>query len=388
MIVRTADRISKIEEYYFSRKLMEIAATEASGIHILNLGIGKPDLAPAASVINALNEDSLDPKAHGYQPYRGTLSFRESISAYYKKYFNVDADPTSEILPLIGSKEGIMHISMAFLNPGDEVLVPNPGYPVYCAAAELAGAKVVHYDLTEEHQFQLNMDDIKSKLTDRTKIIWINSPHMPTGTKLSQKIMEDLVSLGQAQNILIASDSPYNFILNDDRRSILAVEGAKECCIELNSLSKSHGMSGWRIGMALSSAEIINAVLRFKSNMDSGIFRPIQEAAITAMSIDERWYEINNKTYSERRDILWNMLDKIGFTYDKDVSGLFVWSKVSERFKNGDEASDFFLEKCRVFAPPGKIFGSNGELYVRWSLCEPVTVLEEASRSIISVMNY
>ncbi len=388
MIVRKADRIAKIDEYYFSLKLMEIARMEAEGIHILNLGIGKPDTAPAASVINALNEDSLDPKAHGYQSYRGAMVFREAISSYYKRYFNVTADPSHEILPLIGSKEGIMHISMAFLNPGDEVLVPNPGYPVYSSAAELAGAKVIHYNLTEENQFQLSMEDIKCKLTDRTKIIWINSPHMPTGTKMSYETMEALVTLGQAQNILIGSDSPYNFILNDERRSILEIEGAKDCCIELNSLSKSHGMSGWRIGMAISSEEIINAVLRFKSNMDSGIFRPIQYAAIEAMNIDPRWYEMNNRTYEERRSFIWNMLDRIGFSYDKDVSGLFVWSKVSEKFKNGDEASDFFLNECRVFAPPGRVFGSNGEMYVRWSLCEPVELIEEASKSIISVMNF
>ena len=388
MIVNSADRINVVEEYYFSQKLKEIAAMEKSGIPVINLGIGKPDLPPAASIINALRDDSLDPDAHGYQSYRGIDALRNAMSTFYKRHFAVECDAESEILPLMGSKEGIMHISMAFLNPGDEVLIPNPAYPAYAAAANLAGAKLVYYNLSEENQYQIDLEELNQLVTSKTKLIWINFPHMPTGANANPENLEKLVFWARAQKILIASDAPYSFILNEEKFSILSFPGAKEICVELNSLSKSHGMSGWRIGMAISSKEIINAILRFKSNMDSGMFRPIQHASIVAMNMDDLWYKTNNQIYSKRRVQIWNFLDKINFSYHKDSAGLFVWSKISDAFKNGEEASDFFLKKCHVFAPPGIIFGSNGQNYVRWSLCQDIQVIEEAGRQIVSVMNY
>lgn len=388
MKVRIADRLQRVEEYYFSRKLKEIAALQKAGQSIINLGIGKPDLAPSASIIEALRQEAMDPSAHGYQSYKGIPELRNAMAAFYKRFFHVDCNSDTEILPLMGSKEGIMHLSMAMLNPGDEVLIPNPGYPSYEGAANLTGAVVKYYDLIESNNYQIDIQQLDALATDRTKIIWINYPHMPTGEKANPEVLQQLVLWAKAREILIASDAPYSFILNDQPMSIFSLEGAKDCCVEFNSLSKSHGMSGWRVGMAIAKEEIINAMLRFKSNMDSGMFRPIQVAAIQAMEMEEIWYETNNKIYSERKKMICSMLDRIGFAYNPNAAGLFIWSKISDRFANGEEASDFFLNKCRVFAPPGMIFGSNGEMYVRWSLCQPKEVIDEACKSIITVMNY
>lgn len=388
MKVRLADRLKEVEEYYFSTKLKEIARLVQSGEHIINLGIGKPDLAPPAKVINALNEEAMNPQAHGYQSYKGIPELRQAISQYYEKYFRVTLDSETEILPLMGSKEGIMHLSMALLNPGDEVLIPNPGYPTYACATKLTGAKTITYTLSESNNYQLNIEELDSLTSERTKLIWINYPHMPTGAIASQDKLEELILWAKAREIVIASDSPYAFIMNENPISILALPHAKEVCVELNSLSKSHGMSGWRVGMAVGNHELINAMLRFKSNMDSGMFRPIQIASIEAMELGEQWFNANDEIYKRRRDLVWNMLEKIGFGFNPKTAGLFVWSKVSERFKNGDEASDFILERCKVFVPPGRIFGDQGEQYVRWSLCEKEETIDEACRRIISVMNY
>ena len=388
MKVRIAERLQKVEEYYFSRKLKEIAALNKAGKSIINLGIGKPDLAPGATIIEALRKDAMDPSSHGYQSYKGIPELRAGMASFYKRFFKVDFDPDTEILPLMGSKEGIMHLSMAMLNPGDEVLIPNPGYPSYAGAANLAGAVIKKYDLVESNNYQIDIQQLDKLVSDRTKIIWINYPHMPTGEKANPEVLQELIFWAKAREILIASDVPYSFILNDTPMSILSLDGAKDCCVEFNSLSKSHGMSGWRVGMALAKEEIINAMLRFKSNMDSGMLRPIQIAAIQAMEMDDKWYETNNKIYSERKKLLCTMLDRIGFTYNPNAAGLFIWSKISDQFKSGEEASDYFLQKCRVFAPPGMIFGSNGEMYVRWSLCQPKEVIDEACRSIITVMKY
>ncbi len=388
MKVRIADRLQQVEEYYFSRKLKEIAELVKAGEHIINLGIGKPDLAPGATIINALKAEAMNPGAHGYQSYKGIPELRQAMASFYENQFQVSMNPDTEILPLMGSKEGIMHLSMAILNPGDEVLVPNPGYPSYAGATKLTGAIVKNYDLTEDNNYQINIQQLDELATDKTKIIWINYPHMPTGEMANPEVLQSLVFWAKARGILVASDVPYSFILNDKPMSILSLEGAKECCVELNSLSKSHGMSGWRVGMALGNEDIINAMLRFKSNMDSGMFRPIQIAAIEAMQVDNTWYETNNRIYKERKDLLCNMLEKIGFGFNPKTSGLFIWSKISDKFKSGEEASDFFLKRCKVFAPPGMIFGRNGDKYMRWSICQPKEVIDEACRSIISVMNF
>lgn len=388
MIVEIADRMKHVEEYYFSTKLKEVAAMNSAGERIINLGIGKPDLPPAAVIIKSLHEDSMDAAAHGYQSYKGIPELRNSMASFYKNHFDVQVDPETEVLPLMGSKEGIMHLSMAFLNPGDEVLIPNPGYPSYKGAAKLTGAVITSYDLTKENNYQLDFDQLDALVSEKTKIMWINYPHMPTGAKADPKMLHMLVQWAKENNILIASDAPYSFVLNENRFSILSIPGAKDVCVEFNSLSKSHGMSGWRIGMALGNEEIINAMLRFKSNMDSGMFRPLQVAAISAMGIDNNWYQTNDGVYGLRRKQIWNLLDKIDFQYEKDVAGLFVWSKISDRFQSGEEASDFFLKRCKVFIPPGMIFGSNGEQYVRWSLCQNEGQIDEASRRIISVINF
>ncbi len=388
MKVRIADRLKQVEEYYFSRKLKEIAALEKAGESIINLGIGKPDLAPPASIIDQLKSEAMIPSAHGYQSYKGISELRESIAAFYEKYYQVACDADTEILPLMGSKEGIMHLSMAVLNPGDEVLVPNPGYPSYAGATKLTGAIIKNYDLIEANNYQIDLQQIDDLSSERTKIIWLNYPHMPTGAKANPEILQELIFWAKAREIIVASDIPYSFILNENPLSIMSLKGAKDCCVELNSLSKSHGMSGWRVGMAIANEEIIKAMLRFKSNMDSGMFRPIQVAAAAALKMEDKWYETNNEIYKERKALILEMLDKIGFGYKSNSAGLFVWTKVSERFTNGEEASDFFLQKCRVFAPPGMIFGSNGDAYVRWSLCQPKEVIDEACRRIITVMNY
>ena len=388
MKVNIANRLQQVEEYYFSTKLKEIAALQAKGENIVNLGIGKPDLAPPALIIDALKQESMKPDAHGYQSYKGIPEFRQAIANFYDAQFQVQIDPQTEILPLMGSKEGIMHLSMAFLNPGDEVLVPNPGYPSYAGATKLTGANIKYYDLVEENDYQINIGQLNELSSERTKIIWVNYPHMPTGALADREKLQELIFWAKARNIIVASDSPYAFILNEKPASILSLEGASECCIELNSLSKSHGMSGWRVGMAVGRQEIVNAMLRFKSNMDSGMFRPIQVAAITAMGIDNTWYERTNRIYRERRELLWAMLGKINFTFDTKSAGLFVWARISEKFQSGEEASDFLLARCKVFAPPGMIFGSNGEKYVRFSLCQPKEVIDEACRRIITVINY
>lgn len=388
MKVEIADRLKTVEEYYFSKKLKEIAEMIQQGISIINLGIGKPDLVPANEVIETLKLSSEDPMAHGYQSYKGIPALRIAIADFYRQYFHVQCSPNNEILPLMGSKEGIMHISMAFLNPGDEVLIPNPGYPTYASAAKLAGAKILEYNLIDENNYQIDLDELDALASPKTKLIWINYPHMPTGTKADKEVLRKLLLWAKAREILIASDTPYSFILNDQPFSILSIEGAKEQCVELNSLSKSHAMSGWRVGMAISNESVINAMLRFKSNMDSGMFKPIQEAAIHAMRLKSDFFDKNNAIYSRRRQLIWQLLDKIDFEYEKDAAGLFVWSRVSDKFKDGESASDYLLEKARVFAPPGMVFGTNGDKYVRWSLCQSEDVIKEACERVLNAMNH
>ena len=354
----------------------------AHGLPVINIGIGSPDISPPQVVIKTLQQSLTLPDAHRYQPYKGIDRLRSAISYYYEKHFNCKLNPDSEILPLHGSKEGILHISMSFLNPGDNVLVPDPGYPSYRACSRLAGAMVKPYTLTAKNNWQPEVAELEHLADENTKILWLNYPHMPTGARSNDKIMDDVVRWALNRKILIVNDNPYCFILNTNRKSIFNTPRAKECSIELNSLSKSHAIPGWRVGMVLGDASLINGILRFKSNMDSGQFRSIQEAVITALHIGEGWFEKNDEIYDQRRRIIYRLLEDIGFQYERDTAGLFVWSKVNEAFKNGVEASDFFLYQCHVFVPPGIVFGKNGEQYVRWSLCSSRQLLEEAAERI------
>ncbi len=367
-----------VQEYYFSTKLKQIAEMRNSGIDVLNLGIGSPDLPPSAQTIEALANSAQNPKNHAYQSYVGIPALREAIANFYQNAYDVELNPANEILPLIGSKEGIMHISMAYLEAGDEVLVPNPGYPTYRAASLLTGATVVDYDLSEENNWLPDLKELAKKDLSKVKLMWVNYPHMPTGAKANKAFFEELRDFASTHNILIVNDNPYSFILNDDPQSILSVEGMKEVAMELNSLSKSHNMAGWRVGMLAGKAEFINPVLRFKSNMDSGMFLPLQMAAVMALQNDKSWFEELNKTYKIRQQKVFEMMQLLDCQYDKNQSGMFVWAKIPAKYKTGYELSDEILEKAAVFITPGGIFGTAGDGYIRTSLCAEVSVFEEA----------
>lgn len=382
MRISKANRLSEVKEYYFSRKLKEIREMELQGRNIINLGIGSPDLAPDKRIIDKLIEEGLKKENHAYQPYSGVPELRDAFSVFYKKYFHVNLKG-NEILPLMGSKEGIMHISMAFLNAGDAVLVPNPGYPTYSAVSNLLGAKVITYDLLEDNNWYPDFEEIEKYDLSQVKIMWVNYPNMPTGTKATKELFQKLVDFGLKHHILIVNDNPYSFILNNEQLSILEADHAKDIALELNSLSKSHNMAGWRIGMLAGSSDYINAVLQAKSNMDSGMFKPLQMAAVDALSSDDSWYASLNEIYDERRRVVFQMLDILGFTYRTDQVGMFVWAKISEKYQSAEEFSDQLLNSGGVFITPGSIFGNNGSLYVRISLCADIQVLR-AARNIIS----
>jgi LL-diaminopimelate aminotransferase len=371
MTVTPASRMNLVQEYYFSTKLKQIAEMRASGIDVLNLGIGSPDLPPSDDTIAALSASALNPKNHAYQSYVGIPALREAMADFYQDAYGVSLNPTNEILPLIGSKEGIMHISMAYLEAGDEVLVPNPGYPTYRAASLLTGATVIDYDLSEVHGWLPDLNAL-------AQLMWVNYPHMPTGAKANKVFFEELRDFAVNHNILIINDNPYSFILNDDPQSILSVEGMKDVALELNSLSKSHNMAGWRIGMVAGKAEFINPVLRFKSNMDSGMFLPLQMAAVQALKNDKTWFGELNKVYKERQKKVFEMMDLLDCQYDVNQSGMFVWAKIPAKYSNCYELSDEILDKTAVFITPGGIFGTAGDSYIRTSLCAEVTVFEEA----------
>ena len=367
-----------VQEYYFSTKLKQIAEMRNSGIDVLNLGIGSPDLPPSAQTIEALASTAQNPKNHAYQSYVGIPALREAMASFYQNAYGVELNPANEILPLIGSKEGIMHISMAYLEAGDEVLVPNPGYPTYRAASLLTGATVVNYDLSEENNWLPDLKELTKKDLSKVKLMWVNYPHMPTGAKANKAFFEELRDFALTKNILIVNDNPYSFILNDDPQSILSVEGMKEVAMELNSLSKSHNMAGWRVGMLAGKSEFINPVLRFKSNMDSGMFLPLQMAAVMALQNDKAWFEELNKTYEIRQQKVFEMMQLLDCQYDTNQSGMFVWAKIPTKYKTGYELSDEILEKSAVFITPGGIFGTAGDGYIRTSLCAEVSVFEEA----------
>ena len=372
-----ADRLNHIEEYYFSKKLREVAVLKSQGKPIINLGIGSPDLDPPQKVLNAIVESFDDPAAHKYQSYQGIPELREAIADFYKEHFNVPLSPVSEILPLIGSKEGIMHVSMAFLNPGDEVLIPNPGYPTYTSVTNLVGAKPRFYDLTEENEWYPDLIKLEKSNLKKVKLMWVNYPHMPTGKSATNKLFEDLIAFASRNDILIVNDNPYSFILNQYPRSILKYRGAKDCCMELNSLSKTFNMAGWRVGMLLGKPEFIQAVLKVKSNMDSGMFLGIQKGAIEALQCSNMWYTSLNSVYEQRRELVWKIAEALNCTYDATASGMFVWAKLPE-YIDAEEYIDLILKEKSVFIAPGTIFGTNGAGYIRFSLCASTEELQEA----------
>ena len=367
-MIDQATRLNHVEEYYFSTKLMEVRALEASGKPIVNLGIGSPDLPPPPQVVAGLNDAMINPGAHQYQPYRGTVDFRKAIQEFYRKFYGVELNSDNEILPLMGSKEGIAHISMAFLNEGDEVLIPNPGYPTYSSVTKLFGATPVYYDLHEENSWQPNLEELEEKDLSGVKLMWVNYPHMPTGASGSEELFRDLIRFAKKHRILIVNDNPYSFILNEDPKSILKESGAKEVVLELNSLSKSFNMAGWRIGMLCGSEKNINSVLKVKTNMDSGMFFPIQAGAATALRLPVSWFSSQNEIYAKRKEKMLELAKILNCTPSKEQTGMFIWAKVPEGFTS-EGFVDHLLHRHSIFTAPGFIFGSRGEGYVRFSLC-------------------
>lgn len=376
-MIQIANRLANVEEYYFSKKLRQVRLLQSQGKPIINLGIGSPDLNPPERVLNALVETFNESGAHKYQSYQGIPELREAIVNFYKKQFNVPLSPLTEVLPLMGSKEGILHISLAFLNEGDEVLIPNPGYPTYESVTNLVGATPVPYDLTEENNWLPDLIELEKRGLEKVKMMWVSYPHMPTGAQATNKLFEDLITFGKRHNILIVNDNPYSFILNKYPRSILKYRDAKDVCLELNSLSKTFNMAGWRVGMVLGSSEYIKAVLRVKSNMDSGMFLGIQKGAIEALNCSDMWYLSLNSVYQQRREIVWKIAEALNCTYDKMAAGLFVWAKLPD-YIDAEEYIDLILKEKSIFIAPGTIFGSNGSRYIRISLCAPQEELEEA----------
>jgi LL-diaminopimelate aminotransferase len=378
-MIEVSKRLENINEYYFSKKLQEIAALNADGKSIINLGIGSPDLAPHISVMETLQEYSKKTNTHSYQSYKGLPVFREAIANWYQKFYKVSINPVTEILPLIGSKEGIMHLCMTYLNDGDIALIPNPGYPTYASAVELAGGKTFHYDLIEKNNWQPDFEALEKQNLDKVKMMFVNYPHMPTGAKATLALFEIIIAFGKKHNILIVNDNPYSFILNEQPLSILQINGAMDVAVELNSLSKSLNMAGWRIGMLCGNEKIINNVLRFKSNMDSGMFLPIQMAAAKALELEEEWYKSLNSIYEKRKKIILQIVEYLNCTYDITQQGLFIWAKIdTTKYKDGYALSDEILYNKNVFITPGGIFGTNGNDYIRISLCQNEDVLEEA----------
>ncbi len=385
MKVKPAKRTESVQEYYFSQKLRQIDQMRKAGIDIINLGIGSPDQPPSENTINSLNEEASKPSSHGYQSYMGIPALRKAFAKWYKEYFNVELDPETEILPLMGSKEGIMHISMAFVNQGDEVLVPNPGYPTYSSVTNLVGGKVKYYDLDEKNGWIPDLQKLEKGNLRKVKLMWINYPHMPTGTRGSARLFESLVAFALKHNILLCNDNPYSFILNKEYHSLLAVNGAREIALELNSLSKSHNMAGWRIGMVAGHREYINSILKVRSNMDSGMFRALQTAAIEALSNPPSWYERVNCVYERRRKIVEEIMDILRCRFDKSQTGLFVWGRIPEYIPDCESFVEEILNKAHVFITPGFIFGSKGDRYIRISLCADEKILTESK---IRILNY
>ena len=380
---KTAKRLNSISEYYFSQKLREIDELNKNGKNIINLGIGSPDLPPNDAVIKVLQQESIKPNVHAYQSYKGSPVLRNAISEWYKKWYNVELDSLTEILPLIGSKEGIMHICMTYFETGDFVLIPNPGYPTYASAVKLSGATPVYYNLKEENNFEPDFNELEQLILKYSiKGFFVNYPQMPTGKSGNKALFEKIISFAKKHAILVIHDNPYSFILNNNPMSLLSIEGAKDVAIELNSLSKSHNMAGWRVGMLCGSKERINEVLQFKSNMDSGMFLPVQLAAAKALSLEQDWFDSINTIYKERRNKIYELLDLLKCTYDLNQVGMFVWTKINNKYDSGFALCDDVLYNKNVFITPGGIFGDAGNNYVRLSLCCSIEKIKEAIERI------
>lgn len=376
-MIEVADRLQNVNEYYFSKKLREVQQLVSQGKPIINMGIGSPDLLPHGDVVVALQNSLIDAKAHQYQSYQGIPEFRQEIALFYKNKYDVSVDGNMGILPLMGSKEGIMHISLAFLNSGDGVLIPNPGYPTYESTAKIVQAKPVFYNLIEENNWLPNFEELEKSDLSNVKLMWINYPNMPTGALASVSDFDKIVAFGKKYNILIINDNPYSFILNDNPISILKTSNSDGFVLELNSLSKTCNMSGWRVGMVLGNNSLIEAVLKVKSNMDSGMFYPVQKGAIAAMQVDKKWYQEQNEIYKKRRDLIFKIADKLNCSYDKDTAGLFVWAKIPQN-KTPEGIVDYLLYEKNIFITPGSIFGTNGKSYIRFSLCVKKEIIQEA----------
>ncbi len=383
--VKPADRLSAVQEYYFSRKLKEVAMLNAQGQDIISLAIGSPDMPPSKQTVDKLCETAAQPTAHGYQPTVGIPELRQAMANFYKRWYDVDLDPKTEIQPLIGSKEGILHTTLAFCNPGDEVLVPNPGYPTYTSLSKILGAKIINYNLREDNGWQPDFEELEKMNLDRVKLMWTNYPNMPTGGNARMETYEKLVDFARRHGIVVVNDNPYSFILNEGKKmSILQVPGAKECCIEFNSMSKSHNMPGWRVGMCASNPEFISWILKIKSNIDSGTFRGIQLAAAEALNTnDDAWHkEYNVENYRRRRKIAEEIMTVLGCTFDPSQVGMFLWGKIPEKYANVEDLTERILHEARVFVTPGFIFGSNGQRYLRISLCAKDEKMAEALQRI------
>lgn len=382
--IKPASRLDAVQEYYFSRKLKEVARLNAEGQDIISLAIGSPDQPPSPQTIDKLCEVAHDPSAHGYQPTMGTMELRKAMADFYHRWYGVEIDAASEVQPLIGSKEGILHITLAFVNPGDEVLVPNPGYPTYTSLSKILGANVVNYNLDEDNGWQPDFEELEHRDLSRVKLMWTNYPNMPTGGDARMETYRKLVDFARRHDIVVVNDNPYSFILNEHPLSLLQVEGAKDCCIELNSMSKGYNMPGWRVGMCVSNPQFISWILKIKSNIDSGTFRGLQLAAAEALTTNtEEWHrEYNVNVYRRRREIAERIMQALGCTYDDSQVGMFLWGKIADKYANAEQLTERVLHEARVFITPGFIFGSNGERYVRISLCAQDDKMQEALRRI------
>lgn len=382
MIIEPAKRVSVVQEYYFSRNNRRLDSLRKSGVEVINLGIGSPDMPPAPKVIETLASEAANPNAHGYMPYVGIPALREAYATWYKQWYGVELNAADEVLPLIGSKEGIMHIMMAFINDGDGVLVPDPSYPTYSSVAQLVGARTIKYKLYEHLDWQPDFDELDKMDLSSVKMMWINYPNMPTGASATMELYRKIVDFGRRHGIMIVNDNPYSFILHEKPISLLAVEGAKDVAIELNSMSKAHNMAGWRFGMAAASAEVISTILRVKSNMDSGVFKPMQMAAVEALNLGKEWFDQVNAEYRRRQVLAFRIMDVLGCKYNPKQGGLFVWARIPDAWESAEELSDKVLYETGVFITPGFIFGSQGERFLRISLCAKVDVFEKALEKI------
>ncbi len=381
--IQPANRLALVQEYYFSRKLKEIAKMKAEGIDVISLGIGSPDMPPSDATIHTLCKESLRRDAHGYQPYVGIPELRQAMADFYKRWYDVTLDPRTEIQPLIGSKEGILHVTMAFVNPGEQVLVPNPGYPTYTSLSHILGAEVVHYDLCEDKGWTPDFDALEQMDLSRVKLMWTNYPNMPTGAPAQREVYQQLVDFARRHNIVVVNDNPYSLILNSHPLSILQIEGAKECCIELNSMSKSQNMPGWRVGWVSANAQFIQWILKVKSNVDSGMFRPLQLAAVEALHNTDEWHaEFNRELYAARRAYAEQIMNALGCTFDPKQVGMFLWGRIPDHYTDVEQLTERILHEAHVFMVPGFIFGSNGSRYVRISLCTGEDKLREALERI------